>query len=320
MHKAKILLLLASAAMFFFVCIAVVRVRAQSPGASPGLFPEHRDIGTVLHAGSTDYDAAKDTYTLAGSGENMWFTADAFQFAWKKVSGDVTLTADISFLGTGGNPHRKAVLMIRQSLDADSPYADVALHGVGLTSLQFREEKGATTHEVQANISAPKRLRIEKRGDYFHMLLGDGEGTPLGGRIAANPVPGAILRGNRCLLPRQGCGGAGRILARRSGNFQRCRTESAGALQHSRGRADRLGRPAGHLRHAGTHRSAQLDARRQLADLQSRRAHRTTCPRPAASRKPSTPGLPRAATTITVSPRTELCWPSAIRRRETTSP
>jgi len=27
--------------------------------------------------------------------------------------------------------------MIRQSLDADSPYADVALHGVGLTSLQY---------------------------------------------------------------------------------------------------------------------------------------------------------------------------------------
>jgi Tol biopolymer transport system component len=135
-------------------------------------------VGTVLHAGSVDYSASAGTYTIAGSGENMWSTNDAFQFVWKKVSDeDVTLTADISFLGTGGNPHRKAVLMIRQNLDADSAYADVALHGVGLTSLQFRDEKGDTTHEVQANVSAPKRLRLEKHGDYFTMFLADDAGV-----------------------------------------------------------------------------------------------------------------------------------------------
>ncbi len=39
--------------------------------------------------------------------------------------------------------------MVRQSLDADSPYADIALHGSGLTSLQYRDSKGAHTHEIQ---------------------------------------------------------------------------------------------------------------------------------------------------------------------------
>ena len=62
--------------------------------------------------------------------------ADAFQFAWKKISGDVEISADVSFPNSGGNEHKKAVLMLRQSLDADSVYADVALHGNGLTSLQ----------------------------------------------------------------------------------------------------------------------------------------------------------------------------------------
>src|SRR5690242_6202213 len=104
------------------------------------------------------------------------------------MSGDVTLTADIAFLGKGVNEHRKAVLMMRHSLDADSPYADAALHGSGLTSLQFREEKGAATHEIQASVSAPKRLRIEKRGAYFSLWLADanGEFHPAGGstRIA----------------------------------------------------------------------------------------------------------------------------------------
>ncbi len=156
-------------------CWLACPLRAQSADPTLGLFESHGDVGAVLHAGSVDYDASGGTYTIAGSGENMWLAADAFQFVWKKVSGDVTLTADIAFLGHGGNPHRKAVLMIRQSLDTDSVYADMALHGVGLTSLQFRDEKGAVTHEVQANISAPQRLRIEKRGDYFTMwLAGDG--------------------------------------------------------------------------------------------------------------------------------------------------
>jgi Tol biopolymer transport system component len=146
-------------------------LRAQTAQPSLGLFQNHADIGSVLHAGSARYDAARHTYTLTGSGENMWFTADAFQFAWKQVSGDITLTADIAFPEKGGNPHRKAVLMIRQSLDADSPYADVALHGEGLTSLQFREAKGSTTREIQSNLSAARRLRIEKRGDFIYVFL-----------------------------------------------------------------------------------------------------------------------------------------------------
>jgi len=151
---------------------------AQSAAAPVGIFEGHSDVGTVLHAGSVDYDASKGTYTISGSGENMWSTQDAFQFVWKKVSGDVTLTADISFLTKTGNEHKKAVLILRQNLDADSVYADVALHASGLTSLQFRDEKGAVTREIQSNLSAPKRLRIAKRGDYVYMSLSSEGGNP----------------------------------------------------------------------------------------------------------------------------------------------
>lgn len=151
--------------------IARMNSNSQSSAAPVGIFENHQDIGTVLHPGSIEYNASMKTYTVSGSGENMWFATDAFQLAWKETSGDVALTADISFLGTRGNEHRKAVLMFRQSLDADSVYADVALHGNGLTSLQYRDEKGATTHEIQSNLTASKRLRIEKRGNYVYVLL-----------------------------------------------------------------------------------------------------------------------------------------------------
>src|SRR5277367_5657962 len=143
--------------------------------APVGLFENHADVGSVLHPGTLEYDPAKGGYIVSGSGVNMWSTADAFHFAWKKVTGDVSLAADISFAGSGGNEHRKAVLIVRRSLDADSAYADVALHGNGLAALQYRDEKGTATHEVQSNIWGPKRLRIEKRGEFVYLYLGDSD-------------------------------------------------------------------------------------------------------------------------------------------------
>jgi TolB protein len=172
----------------FVLCVLVAGSVFAQPAPLPptvGLFENHTDVGTVLHPGSVAYDESKHVYTIAGSGENMWATADAFHFVWKKVSGDAAISADVSFAGTAGNAHRKAVLLIRQNLDADSAYADVALHGDGLTSLQSREEKGAATHEIQSNSAAPKRLRIEKRGDYVYMSLAgaDEELHPAGGSM-----------------------------------------------------------------------------------------------------------------------------------------
>jgi len=162
--------------------------RAQT-AAPLGLFEGHADVGTVLHAGSVKYDAARGTYTISGSGENMWFASDAFQFVWKKVSGDVTLAADISFIGSGGEEHRKAVLMVRQSLDADSPYADVARHGNGLTSLQARDEKSANTAEIQSAVSGPVRVRIAKRGDYFYFwVAGKGQDLQFAGGSMKVPL------------------------------------------------------------------------------------------------------------------------------------
>jgi len=139
--------------------------------AAPGLFDDRGDIGQPLRPGSLEYNPAERVYSVSGGGVNMWFTNDAFQFVWKKISGDVSLAADIAFLGTGGDPHRKACLLVRQSLEADSAYADAVLHGDGLNSLQYRETKGARTYEIQSGVSGPARLRIEKRGRYVSMSI-----------------------------------------------------------------------------------------------------------------------------------------------------
>jgi hypothetical protein len=73
-------------------------MQAQNVPSSLGLFQNHSDVGITLHAGSAQYDFAQRTYTLTGSGENIWSNSDAFQFAWKQISGDIALRAGMNIV------------------------------------------------------------------------------------------------------------------------------------------------------------------------------------------------------------------------------
>jgi TolB protein len=175
---------------------ALVASAIAQEAARLGIFTHHQDVGVILHPGSAKYDPATQTYTITGSGDNMWFGKDQFHFVWKKVSGDFALSADIHFLGTTGNEHRKAVLMVRQSLDTGSLAVDAAFHGNGLTSLQFRDTLGGDTHEIESAATAPQRLRIEKRGDRFYLFISaaDGKLEPAGASIRV-PMTGGLYVG-----------------------------------------------------------------------------------------------------------------------------
>jgi TolB protein len=172
------------------ILFAYAPAAALAAPGSLGIFVGQQDVGTVLHTGSAQCDSATGAYTVSGSGRNMWGSSDDFHFVWKKMSGDVVLTADIAFLGSSAEPHRKAVLMIRQNLDGNSPTVYVAVHGNGLTSLQFRDAPGAGIQEIQSNVTAPKTVRpqavrIEKRDDFFYVFVAgpDGKLEPSGASI-----------------------------------------------------------------------------------------------------------------------------------------
>ena len=160
---------------------------AEAAAEETGVFTGRSDVGEVSREGTVRFDEGAGTYTVGGSGENMWGEADAFGFVWKRVAGDIALAADIAFVGGGAdsNPHRKACLVIRETLDADSRYADVAIHGDGLTSLQFREEKGGITREVRTTVTNPSRVRIEKLGGRVFMYAAErsGELKPTGASL-----------------------------------------------------------------------------------------------------------------------------------------
>ncbi|HVW84967.1 MAG TPA: hypothetical protein VHB50_09810 [Bryobacteraceae bacterium] len=136
-----------------------------------GLFDGQSDIGGAVVPGSASYEATTKQYTIHSAGYNIWYSRDEFRYLWKKMSGDVSLAASVSFPNPDGYGDRKAVLVIRQSLDDDSSEAMIGEHGVGMIHLAERPEKGANMRDMQyrfggmlANVKA-KRIGIEKRGD-----------------------------------------------------------------------------------------------------------------------------------------------------------
>ncbi len=108
-----------------------------------GQFAEHLDIGAVKHSGSAIYDAVDQKYTISGSGKNMWAGEDQLQYVYNQISGDFIVSAQVAFEGKGVDPHRKIGWNVRSSLDTASPNINTAIHGDGLTSLQFRESQVA---------------------------------------------------------------------------------------------------------------------------------------------------------------------------------
>jgi hypothetical protein len=80
---------------------------------SIGIFDGQADIGGALVQGSASYDPATRTYTVNSAGYNIWYTRDEFRYLWKKMSGDVSFAANVSF-PIAAPPHdRKVVLVIR---------------------------------------------------------------------------------------------------------------------------------------------------------------------------------------------------------------
>jgi TolB protein len=120
-----------------FLTVGVAGVLLAADPLGP--FEDHRDIGETPQKGKAEF--AGGEIRITGGGANIWSTVDAFHYAWKLMPGDVALSADVHFVGTGAVAHRKAALMIRQSLDPGAAYADAALHVAAIRSPCSRESQ-----------------------------------------------------------------------------------------------------------------------------------------------------------------------------------
>jgi TolB protein len=149
----------------FTVCMSFFISSQAQTGADQ--FKAASDIGNPAIKGKYSYDPSSQIFLLEGAGYNMWNTRDEFFYLSKPSTGDLIISANIAFIGAGTELHRKAGLMFRASLDEDAPYVDVAVHGDGLTSIQYRSEKGGETREVTSQVKAPEFVQLEKSGNNF---------------------------------------------------------------------------------------------------------------------------------------------------------
>ena len=140
-----------------------------------GQFQKNADIGNPKLAGSSQYDARTKAYTLKGSGYNIWFERDEFQYLFSELSGDFTVTADFEFVGATGDGHRKVGWMVRESLDDNASHLSAVSHGDGLTVLQWRVAKGKAMRDPEDEIFSKEKnvqtVQVERKGTTYTMRV-----------------------------------------------------------------------------------------------------------------------------------------------------
>ncbi len=131
-------------------------------------------IGTGT-AGSTTISGT--TVTLAGSGADIWGTSDALRFASQALTGDGDIVVQVvSF--TGANPWAKAGVMMRDSMSANATHAFACLTlGNGVAFQRRTSVGGASDHTAGSTASAPRWLRLSRRGNVFIAAESGNNGT-----------------------------------------------------------------------------------------------------------------------------------------------
>lgn len=154
-------------AIFILLLMSTINAAAQN---TIGIFENQFAIGDTKQ-GSAVYNAQDQEYTIEGLGNNIWFNHDGFQYVCRQMDGDFILRCNASFIGKGVEAHRKLGWMIRSSLDSTSACASVAVHGDGLTSLQYRKENNDSMMEVKAKLTGADVIQLERRGNTYIMSV-----------------------------------------------------------------------------------------------------------------------------------------------------
>ncbi len=121
------------------------------------------DIGSVGAAGSASHSSG--TFTVVGSGENIWGTADEFRYAYIPASGDCSITARVSGI-SASNTWAKGGVMIRESLAANSRHAFLATTPNGTLQFIRRTSTGGSSVTTDTGgLGAPRWIRLTRSGN-----------------------------------------------------------------------------------------------------------------------------------------------------------
>lgn len=139
---------------------------SATPGATPAWTSE------VIPADLTpvgSFQQVGDTFTVEGAGTDIWGTADAFRFAYRQMTGDVTITARVTSL-ENTNAFAKAGVMMRDGNGRGARNLFMFLTPTAGNGYRFQRrltDGGDTTREFAGSSAVPSWIRIVRSGNTF---------------------------------------------------------------------------------------------------------------------------------------------------------
>ena len=110
---------------------------------------------------------AGDTFTLQGTGADIWGTSDQFEYVYQQCAGNCTITAHVASL-QNTNQWAKAGVMFRELLDANSKQVDMIVSPLKGAAMQYRTATGGVSASAGASAgAAPGWVRLVRRGSVF---------------------------------------------------------------------------------------------------------------------------------------------------------
>jgi beta-galactosidase len=153
---------------YYYVVSAVVGGVESYNSAEASALPYPwltQDVGAVGVTGSATY--SNGVFTVTGSGDDIWNTADAFRFVYMTVTGNCTNIARVTAV-QDIDPWSKAGVMIRESLASNAVNAFIAVTpGNGVTWQTRSSTGGATSNSAAGSLSAPYWVKLVRSGSTF---------------------------------------------------------------------------------------------------------------------------------------------------------
>ena len=126
----------------------------------------HADIGAVTQGGGASLNT--NTWSVTGSGADVWGNADQFHYAYQPLTGDGTITARVATI-QNVDVWTKAGVMLRETLTTGSAQAFMFATPTGSTKgLAFQRRtatNGVSTHTAGGDGGPPVWVRLTRSGN-----------------------------------------------------------------------------------------------------------------------------------------------------------
>jgi hypothetical protein len=159
----------------------------------------NQDVGAVAAPGNAAFDSS-GTFTIRGSGADIWGTADEFHWAFTSVTGDFEISAHVAAL-ENVDAWTKGGLMIRESTVPGSRHASLFTTPTHAKPLAFQRRavtNGSTVHTGAQPLPPPVVwLKLKRSGDLISAFyaIGSGGSWTLVGTQALTGLPQTVQVG-----------------------------------------------------------------------------------------------------------------------------